>query len=93
MVNYINTLNPETNLLIKFADDITLSIPIEPNLPDDSSLSEIQNIKLWSSMNRMKLNLTRTWELVMRGKTQNFNRQPQFIVHKLCSISMYLIKA
>ena len=61
MVNYINALNPETNLLIKFADDITLSIPIEPNLPDDSSLSEIQNIKFWSGMNRMKLNLTRTY--------------------------------
>ena len=41
-----NVANPETNLLIKFADDITLSIPIEPNLPDDSSVSEIQNILL-----------------------------------------------
>jgi len=63
-------LNPETNLFIEFADDITLSIPIGPNLPDDSSVSEIQNIELWSSMNRMKFNLTLIWELVMRGKTQ-----------------------
>ena len=70
MVNDINAVNPETNLLIKFAENITLSIPVGPNLPDDSSVSEIQNIKLWSSMNRMKLNLTKTWELVMRGKTQ-----------------------
>mgnify|MGYP007058844394 CR=1 FL=1 len=31
----------ETNLLIKFADDITLSIPIGPKLPDDSTVSEI----------------------------------------------------
>ena len=65
-VDDTNVVNPETNLLIKFAVDITLSIPIEPNLPDDSSVSEIQNIKLWSSMNRMKLNLTKTWELAMR---------------------------
>ena len=35
MVNDINAVNPETNLLIKYADDITLSIPIGPNLPDD----------------------------------------------------------
>ena len=50
MVNDINAVNPETNLLIKYADDITLSIPIGPNLPDDSSVSEIQNIELWSSI-------------------------------------------
>ena len=70
-VDDTNVVNPETNLLIKFADDITLSIPIEPNLPDDSSVSEIQNIKLWSSMNRMKLNLTKIWELAMRKDPQN----------------------
>lgn len=35
MVNNINAVDPETNLLIKFADDITLSIPIGPNLPDE----------------------------------------------------------
>ena len=70
-VDDTNVVNPETNLLIKFADDITLSIPIEPNLPDDSSVSEIQNIKLWSNMNRMKLNLTKTWELAMRKDPQN----------------------
>lgn len=70
LVNDINVVNPEKNLLIKYADDITLSIPIGPNLPDDSSVSEIKNIPLWSSMNHMKLNLTKTWDLVMRGKTQ-----------------------
>ena len=69
MVNDINVVNPETNLLIKCADDISLSIPIGPNLPDDSSAGEIQNIELWSITNRMKLNLSKTWELVMRGKT------------------------
>ena len=69
MVNDINVVNSETNLLIKFADDITQSIPVGPNLPDDLSVSEIQNIKLWSNMNRLKLKLTKTWEVVMRGKT------------------------
>ena len=69
MVIDINVVNPETNLLIKFADDITQSIPVGPNLPDDSSVSEIQNIKLWSNMNRLKLKLTKTQEVVMRGKT------------------------
>ena len=37
MVNDINVVNPETNLLSKFAGDITLSIPIGPNLSEDSS--------------------------------------------------------
>ena len=36
MVNDINVVHSDTNLLIKFADDITLSITIGPNLPDDS---------------------------------------------------------
>ena len=62
MVNDINVVNPETNLLIKFADDITQSIPVRPNLHDDSSVSEIQNVKLWSNMNRLKLNVTKTWD-------------------------------
>ena len=62
MVNDINVVNPETNLLIKFADDITQSIPVGPNLHDDSSVSEIQNVKLWSNMNRLKLNVTKTWD-------------------------------
>ena len=50
---------------------LPLIIPIEPNLPDDSSVGEIQNIELWESMNHMKLNLTKTGELVMRRKTRN----------------------
>ena len=41
--------------------------PIGLNLRDGLSVSEIQNIELWASINRMKLNLTKTWELVMRG--------------------------
>ena len=68
MVNDINVVHPDTNLPTKFADDITLSVPIGPNLPDDSSVSEVQNIELWASMNSMKLNLTKTWELVMTGE-------------------------
>ena len=50
---------------------LPLIIPIGPNLPDDSSVGEIQNIELWESMNPMKLNLTKTGELVMRRKTRN----------------------
>ena len=50
---------------------LPLIIPIGPNLPDDSLVGEIQNIELWESMNPMKLNLTKTGELVMRRKTRN----------------------
>ena len=52
MVNDINAVNLERNVLIKFAADMTLSIPmIGPNLRYDRSVREIQNIKLWSSKN------------------------------------------
>ena len=40
-INEINVLNQETNLLIKFADNITLSIPIGPNLPEIKPYKDI----------------------------------------------------
>ena len=88
MVNGINAVNPETNLLTKSVDDVTLSIPIGPNLPDDSSVSKIQNIELWSSMNRMKLNLTKRWELVMRGKTQKNPPGPMQIIERKSELKL-----
>ena len=69
MVNDITAVYPDRNLLIKFADDIILSIPIQANSPDPAP-EEVDNIKQWSIVNRMSLNLTKTWETVMKGKTR-----------------------
>ena len=69
MVNDITAVYPNRNLLIKFADDIILSIPIQANSPDPAP-EEVDNIKQWSIVNRMSLNLTKTWETVMKVKTR-----------------------
>ena len=61
MVNDINLEDPESNLLIKFADDLTVSAPVKTT--GDSAASEVRNI------NRMTLNMSKTWEMVVRGRT------------------------
>ena len=69
MVNDINPVSLET-LLIKYADDITVSVPVTtgPNLTD-SSLYEVENIKRWADKNLMTLNMKKTFEMVVKGKT------------------------
>ena len=52
MVNDIGTICKEKSLMIKFADDLTLSAPVKANgfdLPSD----EIVNIQKWSFENRI----------------------------------------
>lgn len=68
MVNDIRAVNADRNLMIKFADDITLSVPVNVN-DSDPSQTEVENIEEWSRDNRMTLNLSKTWEMVVRGKT------------------------
>jgi hypothetical protein len=63
MVNDINLEDPESNLLIKFADDLTVSAPVKTT--GDSAASEVRNIKGWASDNRMTLN---TPVCLKRGK-------------------------
>jgi hypothetical protein len=67
MVNYIAVENPSKDLLIKFPDDMTLSVPVKSNLPD-SSLKEVVNIVNWSKDNGMVLNLGKTWEMERQNK-------------------------
>ena len=71
MVNDIGGIYEEKSLMIKFADDLTLSAPVKANGFDPSS-DEIVNIQKWSFENRMSLNLEKTWEMVVRGKTNKF---------------------
>lgn len=66
MVNDIRPIYPERNLLLKYADDLTLSVPVSAH--QDSSLIEVNSIQHWAVRNRMKLNLSKIWEMVVHGR-------------------------
>lgn len=55
MINDIKPISP-SSLLVKFADDITVSIPVRA---EDSNIaeSEVDSIMEWAEKNQMTLNL------------------------------------
>ena len=71
MVNNIRQVLPERNLLIKFADDTNLSVLVKANC--DTAHIEVKNIESWALNNRMTLNLTKTKEIVVPGRTSKPN--------------------
>ena len=66
MVNDRRPVYPERNLLLKYADDLTLSVPVSAH--QDHSFMEVNSIQHWAVRNRMKVNLTKTWEMVVHGR-------------------------
>ena len=74
MVEDITPKQPETNKLIKFADDMTVSAPVRSN--KDSSIEEVKHIENWATRNRMTLNLSKTWEMILSGRTSNHHQDP-----------------
>ena len=68
MVNDIQTVQQSDNLLVKFADDLTLSIPYKEGY-EDTTEAEVKNIIEWSEKNHMTLNLEKTWEMVLTGNS------------------------
>ncbi len=67
MVNDIKPVNP-INELCKFADDITVEAPGYDE--DDTGLTEeVENMKSWSDENQMVLNMNKTYEMIVRGRT------------------------
>lgn len=46
--------------------DLRFSVPVSAD--QDHSSTEINSIKNWAVKNRMKLNLKKTWEMVVRGR-------------------------
>ena len=63
------------NLLIKYADDITLSVPVNANSNDPSAL-DVESLQKWPVENKMKLNLKKTWEMVVKGRTSKVPPDP-----------------
>jgi len=69
MVNDIKPVITQT-LLIKYADDITATVPVTTGLNRaDSSHQEVANIKRWADDDLMKLNMKKTFVMVIKGKT------------------------
>ena len=67
MVNDVRQVHPGRNLLIKFADDTNLGVLVKANC--DTCHIEVNNIERWALNNCMTLNLTKTKEMVVRGRT------------------------
>lgn len=79
-INDIKAVNTDKNLLVKFDDDITVSLPIEANVGLDESQTEVLSFIEWSEKNRMKVNLTKTLELLLRGRTTKTSPKPLEII-------------
>ena len=67
MVNDIAAVSSMNNLLVKYADDITISVPVRQST--DTAAAEVEYMKKWAGINEMSLNFTKTWEMCMHGKT------------------------
>ena len=75
MVNDLQLADPKRNLMVKFAEDITISIPVSKD-STDVTINEVNSMKHWAASNRMTLNLSKTWEILIQGKTTKPNPQP-----------------
>ena len=71
-------------------------MPIEASVGLDESETEVQSFIEWSEKNCMQVNLTKTWELLLRGKTTRTPPEPLEIIGrkeklKLLGVVDYLI--
>jgi len=71
----LHTVHP-TNLLVKYADDTYLIIP-----GTNSSLipDELNNITQWVSANNFKLNLNKSYEMIVHHSSKKLTVGPQFL--------------
>ena len=49
---------------------MTVSAPVRSN--KDSSMEEVKHIENWAARNRMTLNLSKKWEMLLSGGGGNF---------------------
>ena len=66
MVNDIKAIAPNQNLLVKFAGDLTLKSGVSNS---NSAANEVQSIVERTSVNRMQLNIKKTSEVLLKGKS------------------------
>lgn len=72
----IKAVNTNKNLIVKFADDRTIILSIEKYVGLDQSEMEVLSFIEWCENNRMKVNLTKTLEFLLRGKTTRTPPEP-----------------
>ena len=53
---------------------MTVSAPVRSN--KDSSMEEVKHIENWATRNRMTLNLSKTWEMLLSGELLNHHQDP-----------------
>ena len=68
MVSDIQAVDSDSSTLDKFADDLTLSILVKEI--QDQAPQEVQNILSWAQDKLMTINLTKTKEMVVKGKIE-----------------------
>ena len=68
MLNDIRAVDSDSSTLAKFADDLTLSVLVKGI--QDQAPQEVQNILSWAQDNLMPTNLTKTKEMVVKGKVE-----------------------
>ena len=66
MVNDIKLVDLN-NGISKYADDITISVPVRRN--SDKALAEVKSLENWAAKNRMSLNLSKMWGMLLRSRT------------------------
>ena len=82
MVNDIKPID-KNNELLKFADDKTLEVPGING--SDTSNMEVNNIVKWSELNRLPLNMNKTWEMVIQG---NGNGSIHWMKNRICTFAL-----
>ena len=68
MLNDIQAVDSHSSTLVKFADDLTYSVLVKGI--QDQAPQEVQNILTWTQDNLMTINLTKTKEMVVKGKVE-----------------------
>ena len=66
MVNDIKLVD-SNNGISKYDDEITISVPVRRN--SDTALTDVKNLENWAAKDRMSLNLSKTWEMLLRSRT------------------------
>ena len=86
MINDIKLISP-SSLLVKFADDITGSIPVRA---EDSNIaeSEVNSIMEWAEKNLMTLNLKKPWEMILKSSSQKVPPAPLAIVQRKTKLKL-----
>ena len=86
MINDIKPVSP-SSLLVEFADDITVSIPV---LAEDSNIaeSEVSSIMKWAEKNRMTLNLNKTWQMLPKSGSLKVPPAPLAIVERKTKLKL-----